>query len=429
MAAMALFNKVPFWLLAPLFFAIWFLWIALYILLAPFLLTYRMFLWLVTWYVLPRRGADTLVIHNGSERSDWMREITLLVGQRAITLDYSTYKEWPFWSLPEQLFHHFGPRPIPANFIPYSLPAVIVFEKYRWPKVFTFGAFTKNLEVQFERMRCYFTGEDDSDVQNRENHTETPGAIPSEVQQSTGQSTADDVFPLPGIVIPFDTKPPRRAVIVRFAKLILTAALLITAIVVDAQGHRFFWSWIAGLLILCSSVFFACIRIWARTRLVKKGILSLRAMAERFSQCTVKPPGTVVFSAGPVVEFTPTTLIYAIGAKKATIKARDLGMKNESRTPIFVLNLEHWDPPFENERLSVADRSETVQFINAALAALASHTPGKEEYFTALGKRLKRQLPPTVDVLPYAQHQWSDQARYAQISEMLLERGFARGGV
>jgi hypothetical protein len=81
-----------------------------------------------------------LVVYNSeSRRSEYLTLLAPLIEGRAVFLDYSQRRNWPWLSISTQLFHHFGPKPIPERFIIHHLPAVIVVRRFEWPKKFTFG--------------------------------------------------------------------------------------------------------------------------------------------------------------------------------------------------------------------------------------------------------------------------------------------------
>ena len=96
-----------------------------------------------------------LVVHMDSEHSEeWMSRLSPLIGNRAVTLNYSHQDRWDRGSLPVQLFELFGPHPIPESFREHYLPAVVLFRGLRRPEKFTFGEGSKDREEKLERLRA-----------------------------------------------------------------------------------------------------------------------------------------------------------------------------------------------------------------------------------------------------------------------------------
>jgi hypothetical protein len=128
--------------------------VLLYVVISPFIFLYGLLLCPTAWIEWGRQGKDLLVVDTDSAHSkEWMLRILPIVGERAVFLDYGKRDQWERWSLAVQLFGIFGPHGIPERFTPYSLPAVILFEKLHRPKTFTFGERSKNREAKLEQLR------------------------------------------------------------------------------------------------------------------------------------------------------------------------------------------------------------------------------------------------------------------------------------
>jgi len=147
-------DKVPFKLLVPLFFLAVYLSILLYLVFSPFIFLYGLLLCARAWIEWDRQGKDVVLVHvNGMHSAEWLSRILPLVESRAILLNYDERNEWDRWSLAVQLFNIFGPHAMPERFTPYSLPAVILFKRFRLPKKFTFGKRSKELEERLDQLR------------------------------------------------------------------------------------------------------------------------------------------------------------------------------------------------------------------------------------------------------------------------------------
>jgi hypothetical protein len=146
---------LPFAVVGVLFYAS----ILLYVLLYPLIYLYSRLLCFFSWYWLPT-GKEILVVHDNSEHSsEWIRKILPLLTERSTYLKWKDHKNWNRWSVPVQLFHQFGPHPIPQFFMPHSLPAVLVFRKFHTPKLFTFGDLSREREMKLDQLRFLIKGE------------------------------------------------------------------------------------------------------------------------------------------------------------------------------------------------------------------------------------------------------------------------------
>ena len=151
-----LLNRVPFGLMVPLFYVLYFASIFVFMLLWPFVLLYGfVILCPLLWITWGRRGTDVLlVVSNAAEARDWSARIVPLIGYRAVLLDYDQVDQWSRWSVASQLFGIFGPQPIPEIFMRYSLPAAIVIKQWQWPKRFVFGSRSKDRELLLDQLRA-----------------------------------------------------------------------------------------------------------------------------------------------------------------------------------------------------------------------------------------------------------------------------------
>ncbi len=150
-----LLNKVPFWFVVPFYYLLFVSSVLLYLVLSPLVYFYGLLRCCEAWIEWSKEGKDVLVVDCASEHSsEWMSRLVPLLGSRSALLHWSERKDWDRWSLAPQLFDIFGPHGMPEMFTASSLPAAIVFRKLlRLPKVFTFGAHSKNLEEKFEQLR------------------------------------------------------------------------------------------------------------------------------------------------------------------------------------------------------------------------------------------------------------------------------------
>jgi len=149
----AILNRVPFKLLIPFIFLVFYLPILLYVVLWPLLYVYGLLLCSRVWIEWEERGKDILVVHTDGQHSEqWMSRIRPVIGDRALFLNYSERDRWDRWSLPAQLFEIFGPQAMPENFRQYALPSVIVFRRLHRPKKFNFGKRSEDREEKLEKL-------------------------------------------------------------------------------------------------------------------------------------------------------------------------------------------------------------------------------------------------------------------------------------
>ena len=94
---------------------------------------YRIALYLLVWALWLPRGKDVLFVYSDSPIwHDYMAtQVLPLVQQRAIVLNWSERKKWPWWSLGVAVFRHFGGA---RDFN----PLVLVFQPLRSAKAFRF---------------------------------------------------------------------------------------------------------------------------------------------------------------------------------------------------------------------------------------------------------------------------------------------------
>jgi hypothetical protein len=142
--------------MTPLFYALYFTSIFAFLLLWPIVLLYGfLILCPLLWVKWGRSGTNVLlVVSNTEEARDWSARIIPLVVTKAVLLDYEQVDRWPRWSVASQLFHIFGPHPIPERFMRYSLPVAIVVRQWRWPKRFGFGSRRKDRELVLDQLRA-----------------------------------------------------------------------------------------------------------------------------------------------------------------------------------------------------------------------------------------------------------------------------------
>jgi hypothetical protein len=144
-------NRVPFTALVPIFYLVSVLSILLYIVLSPLIYLYGLMLCSRVWIEWAKQGKDVLVVHtDGEHTNQWLPRLRLVVGNRAVFLNYN---ERDRWTLSAQLFGIFGPHAMPERFTPGILPAVMVFKRLRLPRKFTFGERSKGPEEKLEQLR------------------------------------------------------------------------------------------------------------------------------------------------------------------------------------------------------------------------------------------------------------------------------------
>ena len=102
-----------------------------------------------------KQGIDTLLIDvKNSHSREWLPRLQPLISRRAAHLNWTDRRNWDPASLPAKLFREFGPRGKTESLTGNYLPAVIVFHQLHRPKLFTFGARSKDLEEKLERLRA-----------------------------------------------------------------------------------------------------------------------------------------------------------------------------------------------------------------------------------------------------------------------------------
>lgn len=160
MAREPILNKLPPKLAFAFVAVAFYLSVVLLLIALPLKALYGLLLRPVVWIEWDRRGKDTLVVDFDSARSKaWMERIRPVIGDRAVFLNYSLRKNWKWNSLETQLYEVFGPHGMPERFTTDSLPAVILFRRLRRPKVFTFGARSKDPEEKLEQLRSELIGD------------------------------------------------------------------------------------------------------------------------------------------------------------------------------------------------------------------------------------------------------------------------------
>jgi hypothetical protein len=143
------------YLIVPFSFVAFYGSILLYLLIVPLVMLYKTALCMVCWYALPKRGKNVLIAYTEKQKSSpWLAAITPLVEGKTMDFNYDEPASWRFWSMPARLFRNFGPRTIPPQFTSRTLPAVIVFRKFKWPRKFSFGVFSKNPEETLVALRA-----------------------------------------------------------------------------------------------------------------------------------------------------------------------------------------------------------------------------------------------------------------------------------
>lgn len=146
--------KLPFFFIASFSFVAFYLSVALYIALIPLMFLHRLVVCVLGWFLFATHGKRVLIVHTGTEHSaKWMSRSHPLAEGRETLLDYDDRKNWRYWSFAVQLFHAFGPMAIPQFFIRHALPAVILTEKFKWPKMFAFGNSAREPEAKWEQLQ------------------------------------------------------------------------------------------------------------------------------------------------------------------------------------------------------------------------------------------------------------------------------------
>ena len=135
----ALSKYVPFKAFMLLVYLISLASVFLWVIALPLIYLYYLALCIIAWSVLPKHGKDIIVVSNGEPGEVLGNQISAMIGNRAIFLNYAERGSWPRCSLAVLLFHAFGPAPIPVSSLPRCLPAVILVRKFRLPNQFSFG--------------------------------------------------------------------------------------------------------------------------------------------------------------------------------------------------------------------------------------------------------------------------------------------------
>jgi hypothetical protein len=148
-------SKVPFGLLVPVFYFLFFSSILLYAALSPLIYLYGMLCCAEVWIEWTKQGKDVLVIEfNSSHSREWMSRLLPVLSNRAVLINWSDREKWKRSALTTQLFSIFGPHGMPEQFTAHSLPAAIVFRTLRRPKVFTFGERSKDRDGKIDELRA-----------------------------------------------------------------------------------------------------------------------------------------------------------------------------------------------------------------------------------------------------------------------------------
>jgi hypothetical protein len=145
----------PKWVVISLVYLIYFLYVALLVISLPLILIYYFSLCIGAWFFLPRVGKDVLVVSNGkADAEPWLSQITPMVKERAVFLNYEEHQNWQRWSLPVMLFHAFGPSGKPPSFIKYSIPAVLLMRRFRLPTLYSFGERALDKQTKLDELKA-----------------------------------------------------------------------------------------------------------------------------------------------------------------------------------------------------------------------------------------------------------------------------------
>jgi hypothetical protein len=133
-------KYTPTWVVIPVAYLIGFLSVVCLVICLPLIPIYYSALYIGAWFFRPRFGKDVLVVSNGkADAEPWLSQITPMVKERALFLNYEEHQNWQRWSLPVMLFDTFGPSAKPASFIKYSLPALLLMRRFRLPTQYSLG--------------------------------------------------------------------------------------------------------------------------------------------------------------------------------------------------------------------------------------------------------------------------------------------------
>jgi|SRR5215472_3967792 len=148
-------KSTPTWVVIPVVYLIGFLSVVWLVICLPLVPIYYSALCIGTWFFLPRSGKDVLVVSNGkADAEPWLSQITPMLKERALFLNYEEHQNWKRWSLPVMLFHAFGPSAKPASFIKYRLPAVLVMRRFRLPTQYSFGERALDKQTKLDELKA-----------------------------------------------------------------------------------------------------------------------------------------------------------------------------------------------------------------------------------------------------------------------------------
>jgi hypothetical protein len=102
-------------------------------------LAYRALLYVLVWALWLPRGKDILLVYSDSPiwHEYMATQVLPLVQERAVVLNWSERRKWPWWSLGAAVFHHFGGA---GDFC----PLVVLFPPRRLARVFRFWSAFKD---------------------------------------------------------------------------------------------------------------------------------------------------------------------------------------------------------------------------------------------------------------------------------------------
>jgi hypothetical protein len=148
-------KYTPTWVVIPLFYLICFLSFVWLVICLPLVPIYYFALCIGAWFFLPRLGKDVIVVSDGKADAEaWLLQITPMVKERALFLNYEEHQNWRRWSLPVMLFHAFGPSAKPSSFIRYNLPAVLLMRRFRLPTQYSFGERALDKQTKLDELRA-----------------------------------------------------------------------------------------------------------------------------------------------------------------------------------------------------------------------------------------------------------------------------------
>jgi len=148
-------KYTPTWVVIPVAYLIGFLSVVWLVICLPLIPIYYSALCIGAWFFLPRFGKDVLVVSSGkADAEPWLSQITPMVKERALFLNYEEHQNWQRWSLPVMLFHAFGPFAKPASFLKYSLPAVLLMRRFRLPTQYGFGERAPDKQAKLDELKA-----------------------------------------------------------------------------------------------------------------------------------------------------------------------------------------------------------------------------------------------------------------------------------